>query len=400
MPTLRFTRVADRDAPGALAPRRCLPLLASASLLLAGAPLLLAGCDAHGARAAAAASPAPTALRREGADIVVPADSPLRERLLVAAVRSQAVEQPIAAPGTIEALPDHLARITPPVAGRVVTLHRALGDPVRAGDLLFTLDSSDLSAARGDAAKARDAAAQAGRDLDRQQLLFDADIAARKDLEAAQLVRAQAVSDLRTAQARLAQLGAGAGADDATGRRLSVRAPLAGRVIEMSAAPGGYWNDVNAPLMTIADLSRVSVTAAVPEKDLARIFVGQSAQVVLNAYPDDPRAGTVRYIGEVLDPDTRTVKVRLILDNADGRLRPGMFVKLRFAGPSHPAPVVPASALLQDGLFTRVFVERAPGRYVAREVTVGAAMGDQVEIVSGLRPGERVVVRDGVLLHD
>ncbi|PIM52487.1 efflux transporter periplasmic adaptor subunit, partial [Roseateles chitinivorans] len=179
-----------------------------------------------------------------------------------------------------------------------------------------------------------------------------------------------------------------------------VRAPLAGRVIEMGAAPGGYWNDVNAPLMTIADLSRVSVTAAVPEKDLARIFVGQSAQVVLNAYPDDPRAGTVRYIGEVLDPDTRTVKVRLILDNADGRLRPGMFVKLRFAGPSHPAPVVPASALLQDGLFTRVFVERAPGRYVAREVTVGAAMGDEVEIVSGLRPGERVVVRDGVLLHD
>ncbi|TXD70999.1 efflux RND transporter periplasmic adaptor subunit [Mitsuaria sp. TWR114] len=268
----------------------------------------------------------------------------------------------------------------------------------RAGDVLFTLDSSDLSAARGDAARARDAAAQASRDLDRQQLLFDADIAARKDLEAAQLAHAQAANDLRTAQARLAQLGASA--DDNAGRRLSVRAPLAGRVIEMNAAPGGYWNDVNAPLMTIADLSRVSVTAAVPEKDLARIFVGQSAQVVLNAYPDDPRAGTVRYIGEVLDPDTRTVKVRLILDNADGRLRPGMFVKLRFAGPSHPAPVVPASALLQEGLFTRVFVERAPGRYVAREVSVGAALGDQVEIVSGLRPGERVVVRDGVLLHD
>ncbi len=388
---LRFLRIADRGTPRSFTIPACL-------LLLASAPLWLAGCDESPAHAASAPPAATASPHREGADIVVPADSPLRERLVVDAVRSQAVEQPIAAPGTIEALPDHLARIAPPVTGRVVGLHRALGDPVRAGDVLFTLDSSDLSAARGDAAKARDAAAQAGRDLDRQQLLFDADIAARKDLEAAQLARAQAANDLRTAQARLAQLGASA--DDNAGRRLSVRAPLAGRVIEMNAAPGGYWNDVNAPLMTIADLSRVSVTAAVPEKDLARIFVGQSAQVVLNAYPDDPRAGTVRYIGEVLDPDTRTVKVRLILDNADGRLRPGMFVKLRFAGPSHPAPVVPASALLQEGLFTRVFVERAPGRYVAREVSVGAALGDQVEIVSGLRPGERVVVRDGVLLHD
>ncbi|SFR73037.1 membrane fusion protein, cobalt-zinc-cadmium efflux system [Mitsuaria sp. PDC51] len=391
---LRFLRITDRGTPRSFTTPACL-------LLLASAPLWLAGCDdspAHPASAPPAATAATASAHREGADIVVPADSPLRERLVVAAVRSQAVEQPIAAPGTIEALPDHLARIAPPVTGRVVELHRALGDPVRAGDVLFTLDSSDLSAARGDAARARDAAAQAGRDLDRQQLLFDADIAARKDLEAAQLARAQAANDLRTAQARLAQLGASV--DDNAGRRLSVHAPLAGRVIEMNAAPGSYWNDVNAPLMTIADLSRVSVTAAVPEKDLARIFVGQSAQVVLNAYPDDPRAGTVRYIGEVLDPDTRTVKVRLILDNADGRLRPGMFVKLRFAGPSHPAPVVPASALLQEGLFTRVFVERAPGRYVAREVSVGAALGDQVEIVSGLRPGERVVVRDGVLLHD
>ncbi|WP_343638132.1 efflux RND transporter periplasmic adaptor subunit [Roseateles sp.] len=362
--------------------------------MLALLPLLLvSGCDGE---ARADASAAQAALRREGAEVLVPERSPLRGRIVVAEVQRRAVEQPITAPGSIEALPDHLARITPPVSGRIDRLHRALGDAVRAGDVLFTLDSSDLSAARGEAAKARDAAAQARRDLDRQQLLFDADIAARKDLEAAQLARSQADSDVRTTQAKLAQLGA----SDTTGRRLVVRAPLAGRVIEMSAAQGGYWNDINAPLMTIADLSQVSLTAAVPEKDLAQVFVGQRARVRLNAYPDAPREGTVRYLGEVLDPDTRTVKVRLILDNADGRLRPGMFAKVLFAGPSHEAPVVPASALLQSGLFTRVFVERAPGRYAARDVTVGASLGDAVEIVSGLKPGERVVVREGVLLND
>lgn len=364
------------------------------SASLAAASTSTSTTGASGSEAGAASTPA--ALRHEGADVVVPDRSPLRGRIVVAAVELRAVEQPITSPGTIEALPDHLARITPPVSGRIEKLQRALGDSVKAGDVLFSLDSADVSAAQGDAAKARNAAAQAHRDLDRQQLLFDADIAPRKDLEAAQLARTQADSDLATAQAKLAQLGAG----NAAGRRLLVRAPLAGRVIEMSAAPGGYWNDINAPLMTIADLSQVSLTAAVPEKDLAQVFVGQKARVRLNAYPDTPRDGTVRYIGEVLDPDTRTVKVRLILDNADGRLRPGMFAKVQFAGPSHDAPVVPASALLQSGLFTRVFVEQSPGRYRARDVNVGASLGDAVEIVSGLKPGERVVVREGVLLND
>ncbi|WP_084452127.1 efflux RND transporter periplasmic adaptor subunit [Roseateles chitosanitabidus] len=395
-----------RPRPTARASRLALTplcLLLLPSLLLSGCGDGQAAAGSTGASTASAAigaeagsAAAPAALRHDGADVVVPERSPLRGRIVVAAVEQRAVEQPITAPGTIEALPDHLARITPPVSGRIERLQRALGDSVKAGDVLFALDSADVSAAQGDAAKARNAAAQAHRDLDRQQLLFDADIAPRKDLEAAQLARTQADSDLATAQAKLAQLGAG----NATGRRLLVRAPLAGRVIEMSAAPGGYWNDINAPLMTIADLSQVSVTAAVPEKDLAQVFVGQKARVRLNAWPDAPRDGTVRYIGEVLDADTRTVKVRLILDNADGRLRPGMFAKVQFSGPSHDAPVVPSSALLQSGLFTRVFVEQSPGRYRARDVNVGASLGDAVEIVSGLKPGERVVVREGVLLND
>ncbi|OWQ84416.1 efflux transporter periplasmic adaptor subunit [Roseateles aquatilis] len=361
--------------------------------------LALGACDGTDAGAGAnpaAAAAAATTLGHDGAVVIVPERSPLRDRVIVAAVPSRKVEQPITAPGTVEALPDHLARITPPVSGRVERLQRALGDEVRAGDALFTLDSADVSAAQGDAAKARAAALQSRRDLDRQRLLFDADITPRKDLEAAQLAQAQSDSDLRTAQAKLAQLGA----SDATGRRLVVRAPVSGRLIEMSVAQGGYWNDINAPLMTIADLRSVSITAAVPEKDLAQVFVGQKARVLLNAYPDAPREGTVRYIGEVLDPETRTVKVRLILENADGRLRPGMFAKVLFSGPSHEAPVVPATALLQSGLFTRVFVEVGPHRYQPRQVTVGASLGDGVEVLTGLRAGERVVIREGVLLND
>lgn len=108
----------------------------------------------------------------------------------------------------------------------------------------------------------------------------------------------------------------------------------------------------------------------------------------------------MRYVGEVLDPDTRTVKVRLLLDNHEGRLRPGMFAKVVFAGPSHTATVVPAGAVLQSGLYTRVFVEKAPFKFQARQVSVGASVGDRVEILTGLQAGERIVVKEGVLLND
>lgn len=355
----------------------------------------LAGCSPAGTDAAA--MPDAQAVTHEGALVVVPPASPLRRTLAVAPAQSSAVEQPIHAPGSVEALPDHLVKITSPVTGRVERMHRALGDAVRAGDALFTLDSADLSAAYGDAAKARAALQQAGRDLARQQLLFDADIAARKDYEAAQLAQHQAESDAQVTQARLAQLGAvNAGAR----RQFVLRSPIAGRVIDMSGAQGGYWNDITAPLMTVADLSTVSVTAAVAEKDLASVFVGQKARIVLNAYPNDALEGEVRYVGEVLDADTRTVKVRLLLDNRQGRLRPGMFAKVVFAGPQHTAVLVPSGAVLQSGLYTRVFVEKAAFKFEPRQVSVGATAGDRVEILSGLQAGERIVVKEAVVLND
>jgi cobalt-zinc-cadmium efflux system membrane fusion protein len=244
--------------------------------------------------------------------------------------------------------------------------------------------------------KAQAALSLANHNLNRQQELADAEIAARKDLQQAQSDQAQAQSEAARAQARLAQLGSTRG----NGRELTLTAPIAGHVIELSGAQGGFWNDTNAPLMTIADLSKVWLSASVQEKDLAAVFVGQSVHIVVNAWPDAPRAGRVAYIGQVLDADTRTVKVRVALDNADGRLRPGMYASAVFSGAPHEAVTVPTSALIQDGFATRVFVERAPWTYESRVVTPGAQIGSQVEIASGLKPGERIVVKDGVLLND
>lgn len=179
-----------------------------------------------------------------------------------------------------------------------------------------------------------------------------------------------------------------------------MKSPIAGHVIEQTGSQGGFWNDTNAPIMTVADLSTVWVGASVQEKDLAAVFVGQTTTIALNAYAGESFSGTVRYVAQVLDPDTRTVKVRIVLDNSSGRLRPGMFARVVFSGPAHNSPVVPAAALVQDGFNTRVFVEQSPWAFAPRVVKTGARLEGQVEITDGLKAGERIVVRDGILLND
>ena len=361
--------------------------------------IVLAGCDANSLFGAHANTPRQsTEPVREGNFITVPEASPLRTQLQVQTIVEQALERPIEVPGSIEADAAKLVKIVPPLAGRIVRLHAALGDVVRKGDPLFTLDSAELSAAQGEAGKARAALLEAKLNLDRQRTLFEAEIVARKDYEQAQLAYSQASSDAETTAAHLAQLGAAGTAP--SHRQYTMTAPLAGRVIELEGAQGGFWNDTGAPVMTVADLSTVYLAASVSEKDIASIFVGQPAEILLNAYPGRPVTGQVRYIGEILDPDTRTVKVRVAVDNKDGRYRPGLFAKVIFAGEKHPALLVPPAALLQSGLYTRVLVEKAPFRFEPRVVTTGAHADGQVEILAGLKAGERIVVKNGVLLHD
>ena len=356
----------------------------------------LAGC----AKPTAAATPVAQSTHLDDGSIAVDKMSPLRQRLQIAAVQEQEIATQTEAPGSIVAMPEKLVKITPPLAGRITRLQRALGDSVKAGDPLFTLDSAELSAAYAEDSKARSILLQARQELERQKTLFEAEIAARKEYEAAQAAFAQAGSDAQASADKLAQYGAGARGTGGTRRDYVLRSPIAGTVIAMEGAQGGYWNDINAPVMTVADLSTVWLSANVAEKDLAQVAVGQTASISVDAWPGKNFEGKVAYVGAVLDADTRTVPVRVAIDNRAGTFKPGMFARAGFAGASRRAILVPASALLQSGPSTRVMVELAPLRFAPRTVEVGASHGEQVEIVSGLRAGERIVVKEGVLLND
>jgi len=364
-----------------------------ASCALALACSALAGC----AKPTAAAMPPVQSMHLDDGSIAVDKMSPLRQRLQIAAVQEQDIATQTEAPGSIEAMPEKLVKITPPLAGRITRLQRALGDSVKAGDPLFTLDSAELSAAYADDSKAKSALLQARQELERQKTLFEAEIAARKEYEAAQAAFAQAGSDAQASADKLAQYGAGA---RGSRRDYVLRSPIAGTVIAMEGAQGGYWNDINAPVMTVADLSTVWLSANVAERDLAQVAVGQKTRITVDAWPGKAFEGKVAYVGAVLDPETRTVKVRVAIDNRAGTFKPGMFAHAGFAGASRRALLVPAAAVLQSGPSTRVMVERSPLVFTPRTVEVGASHGEQVEILAGLKAGERIVVKEGVLLND
>lgn len=360
--------------------------------------LALASCGHEAQPVEAAEERAAPAMTQEHGHIVVPEGSPLRERLTVEALEARPVRRALEAPAHVEADPARVARITPPLAGRVVTLAVHFGQEVQQGDTLLTIDSPDLAAAQSEFLDAQAGLAQADRNLARQQDLHEHGIAPRADLENAQTQREIAAAELERATSRLRLLGVRGGS---IGRPLTVRAPISGRVVELHVSVGEFHSDLAEPLMTIADLSTVWVTADVQERDLSRVELGMQVSAELAAYPDTPVPGQVLYIGDLLDPETRTLPVRIAFENADLRLHPGMFARVTFEETARPEIIVPQTAVVLRGDHNVVFVElpSTPWTFEEREVTLGPPVGDELVVTQHLDPGDRVVVQNAVLLQ-
>jgi cobalt-zinc-cadmium efflux system membrane fusion protein len=326
--------------------------------------------------------------------LVIPEGSPMRTRVKVEAIAARPVHHELNVPATAEADPAKMAKISPPLPGRVVKLFVRLGEAVKQGAPLFTLDSSDLVAAQTDYLKARSAEAQANRAVARQKDLVEHGIGAKRELEQAETERDLAHSELERAGTRLRLLGMDPGQ---VGRPLQVRAPVSGRIIDLATASGEYQNDPAAVLMIVADLSTIWVTANVPEKDIQRVAVGEDALIDFSAYPGQRLVGRVQFIGEVLAPETRSVKVRIELDNPGGRLKPGMFARVTLRGTELPELLVPPAALVVRADKSYLFVEKAPWTFERRVVEVGDALPEGTCIVRGLAAGERIVTANTIV---
>jgi membrane fusion protein, heavy metal efflux system len=339
------------------------------------------------------------AVVHKGDAIFIPEGSALRARVAVRAVAAQPVSPLLLTPGIVESDPAVTAAVLAPLSGRVAELSVELGQRVARGQVVAVLESPDLGQAYADNAKAADALALATRNLERQEQQSRIGVISDRDLDQARSDHAQAQAEATRTQARLVVLGAGTGDANHPGRLL-VRAPVTGSVTSLNVARGNMLNDPTQPLMTIADLSTVWVTALVAEKDLESVKVGEDAQVTLSAYPDKVLHGRVTSVSDVIEPDSRRDKVRIALPNPDYALRPNMFAAVTLLGPSHSQVIVPTSALLMNNDRTSVFVATAPWTFKRRAVDVRLGEGSTAVIRAGVAAGEQVVVKGGILLND
>jgi membrane fusion protein, heavy metal efflux system len=348
-------------------------------------------------RATPAVPPAP--FTRVGDRIIVPETSLLRTQLAVEPAAARDVARELVLPAMVEADPARTVNVMPPVTGRVIDLMAQLGGRVTKGEQLAVIDSSDLAQALSDEEKARSALKLTKQTLDRLMVLEKTSAIAVKDREQAQSDYAQAVSELDRADARLRAIGAPLDAK-ANSRLLSVKSPIAGSVIALQVAPGAYVNDPTAAMMTIANLDVVWVTANVPEKDVSFVYPGQTVKVAVASYPGRALNGKVLFVSDVIEPDTRRNKVRIEFQNKDKALKPNMFATVTFVAPPVTQITVPNSALLMTNDKTSVFVEVESWAFERRIVEISYQEGTATAIKSGLRTGDRVVVKGAVRLND
>lgn len=338
-------------------------------------------------------------LVHNGDKIFIPEGSPLRDRLVVAAVQSEPVSGKLVLPGVVEADPARTASVLTPLGGRLVELKVSLGDRVTKDQVVAIIDSPDLGQAFDDDEKAKAVLEMTAKNLKRQQGLVKANGASEHDLEQAISDYAQAVAEYKRTQARLQIIGA-SNPSQRGERLLEVKAPVGGSITSLSVAPGNMINDPTQPLMTVSDLGTVWVTALVPENDVASVAKDEDAEVVLSAYPQEVLRGKVLFVTDVIEADSRRDKIRIPFPNPDYALKPNMFATVTMIGPRHARVLVPTSALLMNNDRTSVFVATAPWTFERRTVRPQLEEGSTVAIDAGLKAGEQVIVKGGILLND
>ena len=298
----------------------------------------------------------------------------------------------VTANGTVSPDVSRTIHVTSLGGGRVVDLKVKLGDNVKKGQTLLVISSPDLSTAFSDYEKAQADEALSRKALGRAQMLFDRGAIAAKDLETAQDTEDKAKVDVETAKHHVQILGA----DPAHPSILiDLKAPVSGTIVEQNVAGSeGVKSLDNSPnLFTIADLDQVWVVCDVFENDLGEVHLGDSAEIRLNAFADRRFKGKVADISRVLDPNTRSAKVRIVLGNADGSLRPGMYAEAKFRSRKVTERVlVPATAIMR--LHDKDWVFRKEGDKRFRKIVVqadGLAPDGMQQIRNGVKPGDELV---------
>jgi cobalt-zinc-cadmium efflux system membrane fusion protein len=364
----------------------------AAMLMLAGIGLsTLGGCSREDARPAPAAAPARDPMH-------VKAEDELLKRLQVAPAVRVEIQEYIRVAGSVQVDEDRVARIGSSVTGRITDAPGTLGLDVRAGQMLATLDSAELAAAQRNFLKAGLDLELVQRAVERARLLVNADVIGSAELQRRENEQFSAEAELRTTRGNLLLLGMSGQAIErlentrAISPVISIASKLSGTVIERRVTIGQVVQPADQ-LFTIADLSQVWVVSEVPEEQAFGVRVGDPVEVSIPALRDRRLDGKVTFVGNTVNPETRTITVRTVLPNADRSIKPAMLASMAIREPVRRALAVPAAAVVREGNRDHVFVQAKASLFHLRPVTLGPESNNGLRpVLGGLSEGEPVVV--------
>ena len=326
----------------------------------------------------------------DGAERIVISERVAKDAgLQVAAVAMATLPATVELIGEVAADPDRMAKVPVRVAGRLVEVKFQEGQRVAAGDVLASIESSEVARIRAELTSTNTRAEAAHKRVERLGKLVEAGTASAQDLETARAEASVLDADVAAARQTLASIGGGGGAT----ARLQIRAPFAGVVMKRDGVVG---QPVGADhvVAEIVDLDHAIFLARLFEHDLSRVREGADAEVRLDAYPEVAFPGKVITIGRQVEPVARAVLARIAIDDQEARLKLGLFGTVVVVIPDPatrpPVPIVPASAVTTIEDHPVVFVEVGKLELEARTVELGHASAGKVEIVKGLRAGDRV----------
>lgn len=346
--------------------------------------------DRHADEAPATAGAAPDAIVLSEAQIKA-------NGIGVEAAQPATIRETLHLPAQVLANAERTVAIAPPARGIVQSVLVSPGSVVRKDQQVLTLQSPDVAQWRADASAAAHRLQLARTVYERERKLWDEQISARQDLDVARSALNEAQVQADAARQRLSALGiAGAAGSSAASSAVSLRAPLAGVVIDRPAVAGMAVDGTQA-LLTIADLTHVWVEAAVPSGSLAQVQTGMPATVTAAALAE-PLRGTVSFVGPVLGETTRMATARITLANPDMRLRPGMLATVDLMGQQAAAAVSVAADAVQTIHERSVVFVRTPAGFEPRTVVTGRSDGRRTEIVKGLAAGTRYAAAGSYLL--
>ncbi|MBN8826864.1 MULTISPECIES: efflux RND transporter periplasmic adaptor subunit [unclassified Spirosoma] len=290
---------------------------------------------------------------------------------------------------------DQVVKVFPLVGGHIETLKADLGDYVKKGQTLAVIRSGDLADLEQQAVSARSQLSLAQKNMQVTEDMTKAGLSSQKDLVASKEQLEAAKGEVNRVNERRRIVGG-------NGSVYIVKAPVSGFIVEKTAAQGmELRSDDPENLFTISNLDHVWVLANVYESDLANVKEGDQATITTLSYPDKIFRGRIDKIFNVLDPESKTLKVRVTLDNADYRLKPEMFANVSVTYAGHDQRIaIPAKAVVFDKNRNFVVMVNKKNQPMVREVDIYKSIGPKTYLAGGLAPGDRVVTANNLLIYN